>query len=336
MLIKKTKCNNCGSSKMKLSATAYVYCDYCASLIDFDLSKFLGISGSSLHKMTSQASEAGQLANESKQMKLAEQVSEKADTMYLAKVKEHKEVSDKLSPLLQAALADGDREKYEELCKELQEHYVISSGSTLSPRVGDPRYKEKFVKYLVLTTTERNFNPGLVELTSDLGKVTAAIKWDMSDPAAMAIPVSDFKAMIQSYTAFLDGCNRKYAELGYFEYEPERMGPELVKEIALSTFVQAWVPYIKKDELRGILEEFNLLGEYQELPNVKLNERICGQCGNMLLVAENAKKTLCECCGYIMDTENINFDCPGCTAPVSFPLDKEEFNCPSCQTLIQK
>ena len=321
---------------MKLSVTAYIYCDYCASLIDFDLSKFLGISGSALYDTVSSANEVANASDEERQMEMANEVLERSKNLYSSDVLEHKKVSDQFSPLMQAAIESGEREKYEEYCEKVQQDYVVNFANKFSPRVGDPEYQKKFVHYLVKTETERNFHPGILELTENIGKRTAAIQWDMSNPSAIAIPVQDFRELCQSYLSFLDGCNNRFSEMGLFELDPEKTGPELTKKISFSTFVQAWISYLKESDVKEVLKELNLLDEYHPLPKVKFNERICGQCGNKLLALDNSKKTLCECCGFILNTEDTKFDCPGCSAPVSMPVDKTELNCPSCNTLLAR
>ncbi|HEY7881916.1 MAG TPA: hypothetical protein VID31_13760, partial [Streptosporangiaceae bacterium] len=116
--VKRCTCVTCGAPKQLPSATAYVYCDYCASLVDFDLR---------------QACEGDTLPGPE----------------YVALVNSSQAAS-------QAAVAAGDRDGYRAIQERIFSAYVANVPMAVSHRARNDRgYRQAYVRYMAEAAVAR-------------------------------------------------------------------------------------------------------------------------------------------------------------------------------------
>jgi hypothetical protein len=103
--IKLSRCHVCNATKGRPSPTAYVFCDYCGALIDFDFQTAIG------------------------------------DTRSKLPGPEYERLRAALAPRLQQAQASGDRAASLELQPQLFAAYVEACPAACSPRINDPVWR---------------------------------------------------------------------------------------------------------------------------------------------------------------------------------------------------
>lgn len=121
--IKLTRCHLCNATKVRRSPTAYVYCDYCGALTDFDF-----------------------------QVAISDQRSKLPGPKY-------EQLAAELGPQLQAAKEANDKPAYLALQRTLYEAYVAACPAACPPRVNDPVYRAKYVEQAARGATESAFDP---------------------------------------------------------------------------------------------------------------------------------------------------------------------------------
>src|SRR6185437_11131733 len=142
--LKRVVCHECGATKAKRSATAFVYCDYCASLTDWDF-----------------------------QIAISDPRSKLPGPMYEAAVA-------RVSGALAAALARGDRTQYLALQREIFAAYVEACPASVPPRCGDPTYRAAFIEYSAEGATRTAFNPRARANTEAMNAAVKKLKWEQT------------------------------------------------------------------------------------------------------------------------------------------------------------
>ena len=110
--VKRVDCPSCGGPKKLASASAYVYCDYCGALADFDFSRAC------------------------------------SDASMAVPGPEYAKLVNGLQPQLKAALQAGDRESYRALQRQIFEAYATACPRALSHRISDPDYRANLVDFM--------------------------------------------------------------------------------------------------------------------------------------------------------------------------------------------
>ena len=119
-LVKKVVCQGCGAPKAIPPKTAYVYCDHCGELCDYDFriacSRPAALPGPAYENLRAQ-----------------------------------------IAVGLDNAKKKGDRKSYKEVQKRLYEAYVVECPMACPPRVGDAGYRARYVEYFASTATDNDF-----------------------------------------------------------------------------------------------------------------------------------------------------------------------------------
>jgi len=126
--ILRTTCARCGRARIRPWATAYVYCDYCAELVDFDAA------------FTRTAT---------------------AGPVYEAFVAE-------LAPIVESALADNDIDGMTIAQHRLFDAWLDTCPLAVSIRVRRPDYRARFVDYLAEAETVAAFDAEAVRLRAEM------------------------------------------------------------------------------------------------------------------------------------------------------------------------
>ncbi len=122
-------------------STAYVYCDYCGILIDWDF------------QIAINSSESAQPGPQYEALCVA------------------------LHPKMEEARLAGDMTRYTECQRELFSLHAEACPASYSPRIGDPAYREAIANYLATMQTISAFDEETMQLSEEMGKAMRTLRW---------------------------------------------------------------------------------------------------------------------------------------------------------------
>lgn len=291
MRIKKTTCHRCGAVKARRSPTAWIFCDFCGALTDFDF-----------------------------QRSVTDPRSKRPGPAYEALLAQ-------VAPLLQQARATRDGMTYLTLQRQLLWAWVDACPASCSPRVADPSYRLRFVDFRAQWATLLAFEPSLAAAVERQTAAVAAMRWAV--PARLADP-ERFWTLVAA-VEHLQSVSREVAQRSQVpSLNPDGDTP-VNERIEASVFVQGWLPYLAPEVGEVLLERFGLQGEYVELIEGTFERLPCGACKADGFRAEGAQRCVCDGCGRLLradafvpctncgakllaPAEEPAFSCPFCEA----------------------
>lgn len=318
MRIKRLTCRACGGPKVTPLRTAYVYCDYCGALTDFDF----------------------QIAN-------ATAGSARPDPQFEA-------LSLYLRPRLAEALGRGDRHGYGSVQTQLFEAHIRTCPAAYSPRVGDPMYRQGILGYCVASRVVVDFDPALKRLEQDVEKAEQTMRWVEIDTGARwgygsapqpSAPCPDtmyrsfarsdrFWNLFNAWNVRIGAIFAAYDRAGVVRTHPDKAPSDLLMRIDASVFVQKWLPSLQPDDAARLLATTRLSGEYVEQEAPKTIEKHCGICSADLPIVQGARCVLCFSCGYLLDVGLPDIVCHHCGYTFS-PSGGRTASCPKCRATAQ-
>ncbi|MCK5795644.1 MAG: hypothetical protein KAI47_00560 [Deltaproteobacteria bacterium] len=294
-MIRGRRCPTCGSMKINPPLTAYIYCDFCGTLFDYDAS----VSWS----------DAGTLDSEDVDATLNQASGKK----------------------LRAAFEAGDKAEYARILRWRNEVAIEVAPEGYSPRIGDPEYRQTLIeKVLVPWQVATRFDANYMALSKEVDaasevaieKVTKYIgKLNMgSDPESEKMLRR--KETCRTKILALLKVSRKLWQLegailereGIFAAHPDSFTRELFMRTNASNFVRPWLGMVPGDVGEELLNAAGVRDEYIKGPAVEMEKRGCGQCGRKLEIPKGAERMVCEGCGQVLDLKNRTFPCPQCGA----------------------
>jgi hypothetical protein len=127
--VKKVDCSRCGAPKRLPSKTAYLYCDHCGSLVDYDF------------RLANMGTNAGY-----------------TNTVY-------RQIVAPVQPEIDRARAFQDKDRYRELTKGVYLEWLRQCPQAASPRVSsDEDFRERMAGYLAECMVVRDFDANLAML----------------------------------------------------------------------------------------------------------------------------------------------------------------------------
>lgn len=296
--IKRVTCHACGAQKATRSATAFVYCDCCAALTDWDF-----------------------------QIAISDPSSRLPGPAYEALLKE-------LGDPLAAALAQKDRDAYLALQRRVFASYVEACPAACPPRCRDPEYRARFVEYSAEGATIGAFEPDSSGRAAALDAAVKAIEWTMEGGAVKAEPRS-FWRMFDAFAATMEDPPEGRAHPAFALAHPDGAPVSLLRKMAMSMFVQGWIPYLTEEMTRALLERTGLASEYVQAPDVKAHDAACGHCGGAMKLVDGATRALCDGCGHVVGAGRAVVPCVSCGAALAMPEGANAFACPFCRAELR-
>lgn len=304
------RCHSCGGPKLLPSPSAYVYCDYCGALSDWDF----GAACAKGNALPGPAYEA---------------------------------LHRRLAPLIRAAVQYQDVARCKALYGELFTQHIYYCPSSYSPRIVEPSYRAQYLDYFTDIMTLREIEPNVVRHTQWLDQRIKELRQAqaMQVPALALGPFrfavlgapmnTQFpdQAFWNVYTAFRAQyrVQLQAAEAhGALAKYPDDVSFELLERIGISTFVQGWLPFISPAAQSALLHDAKLNDSYVDVSPPALQLRRCGGCGERLDVVTGARQVICFRCGNKVDVQGAEFPCPGCGGPSSVPHRATAHTCPFC------
>lgn len=298
MKIKQVTCPACGSPKMTESKTAYIYCDFCAQYIDLDFKKAINSKGS---KMPGP---------------------------------EYRNLYASMQGEINKAIRNKDKEAFEKCHNTLWNAYIDSCPAMFSPKIKNKGYRDAMVKYMTEQYWLTAITKELAESEKRMDDAIVNYQKMMFSPNKSG--ESAFMKLFYTYKDNTELVMKRLQEAGILDIYPDRVTPGIVAKASYSFFVEGWMNYASEEDIQKVIEITELEGRYIDVEPPQTNERHCGNCGSKKRVVEGSKKVLCEECGTNMNVAKAEIACMKCSAPVSFPEDKNEFSCPYCDTLIRE
>jgi DNA-directed RNA polymerase subunit RPC12/RpoP len=295
--VKRCTCVTCGAPKQLPSATAYVYCDYCASLVDFDLR---------------QACEGDTLPGPE----------------YVALVNSSQAAS-------QAAVAAGDRDGYRAIQERIFSAYVANVPMAVSHRArNDQGYRQAYVRYMAEAAVARAFDPAYQVLEAEMRQRVMGLRYtgNMLSPT---VDPDSFWPMAGTLEKQIELSQAHYRSGGFADIDPDR-GEHLLPKMAWSGFCQGWLGMLPTDAAARLLQQTGLTSEYVPVAATRGQPRHCGGCGAEFTALPGANAIVCEGCGRTMHLGDAEIPCASCGAAMTLPAGADETSCPFCQSLVRR
>ncbi len=298
--VKKTTCHNCGGAKTLAPKTAYVYCDFCGSLTDYDFQKACEnpqsmMPGPAYEAMVRETNADAQLARETK-----------------------------------------DKDKFYEIQSRLFDRWIELCPNAVSPRAKkDPEYRKALVEYMAKTAVINEFDPEYQAFAAQVKEKVIGIKWIGMYPK-MTAEGATFWPMYDVVKAQLAHSFYILREAGVLDLHPDQAPESLQQRMTWSMFCQGWLPTLAPEDSEKMIADAGLKGEYSKLEPVETTLRHCGGCGGELHMVKGAKTMLCEDCGTRIDVGDPEVNCVNCAGMISFPVGKNRLQCPFCKAEAQR
>ncbi len=297
--IKRCSCRVCSAPKTTPSTHAYVYCESCGELVDFDF----------------------QAAVKDKRSKLP-------GPAYEALVRKH-------TPALESAKAAGDIERYRGLQELIYDAYCAHCPAALSPRVGDPQYRQRFVAYSAAAQTLTDLTPATAATFQAQQAAVGALKWNRANPMSPRVTGDSFWPLIDAVKAHQAGSLDLIESNGLLERHPDRPTREIMRRIGTSLLVQGWMPNLERADAERLLDETGMRDEYVHVEPPQLHTGACPACSAPVEVVAGARRVVCYTCGHMVGVGAGELRCHGCATPMVVPEGSTAFSCPSCDVELQ-
>lgn len=298
--VKKTTCHNCGGAKTLAPKTAYVYCDFCGSLTDYDFQKACenpqsNMPGPAYEELVRQTNNDAALARQTK-----------------------------------------DRDKFYEIQSRLFDRWIELCPNAVSPRAKkDPEYRAQLVKYMATTATVNEFDETYQQYAEQVKKDVMGIKWNGMFPK-MTADGATFWPMYKTVKDQLEYSFTVLKKEGVLDMHPDQAPESLQRRMTYSMFCQGWLPTLAEEDSEKMIADAGLKGEYSKLEPTETDLRHCGGCGGDLQMVKGAKVMLCEDCGTKVDVANPEVNCKNCAGMISFPVGVNRLQCPYCKAEAQR
>ena len=297
--VKRGACPGCGAPKVRRSTFAYVYCDFCGELYDFDF-----------------------------QACLADKRSRLPGPAYEGLVRGFQPELDRLRGL-------DDRAGYQAVQERIFKAYADACPAALSPRIGDPDYKARYAHHAAACQTAAEFDPEAKAAFAAQQQAVGLLTWDRSNPLSPRARPETFWPMIDAVFASQYAAQAAHTSAGVINQHPDHASPEVQLRIGLSLLVQGWLPFVSGEDGQKLIERADLKDEYVEVEPAPTHSGPCPCCGAPLEVVEGAKRVLCPACGHLAGVGNGTVRCHGCGAPATLPEGSSLFKCGSCEAELR-
>ncbi len=294
--IKRGNCSQCGAPKSLPSPTAYIYCDYCGSLMDYDF----------------------RLAN--------------ADTNAgLTNTVFHRIIATVQVPLAQAR-ARGDRDAYRQIYRQVFSQWLQECPMAASPRAKtDMVFRDQLIAYFAECSVVKDLDPRQSQLDVRMNALTAALQ-RIPVPGGAWRVVGPFWEMAALFKQQMEMTYALLKEMGVLAMDPDHAPEGVPIQMEYSTFCQGWLPHLSPEDGERLLKFYGLAAEYDEVKPQQTDSHLCGACGSEIHSLPNAKQVVCESCGFKIDVGSQAIPCGKCGALLSLPVSTNHVICPYCST----
>lgn len=295
--VKRCSCAVCGAPKKLPTVTAYVYCDYCAALIDYDLRRACegDTTPGSAYAATVNATQAAS----------------------------------------RAAVAAGDRAAYRDLQRKVYEAYVANVPMAVSHRAqNDPGYCAAYVSTMAEFALARAFDPAAQALEAEMKQRVMSIRYGGPMISPTVAPDS-FWPVADTLEKQIENSLSLYRSAGLAEIDPDH-AEHLTGKFAWSGFCQGWLGMLPAGAAEQLLDRAGLTNEYVPIQANDGQPRSCGGCGGKFTALPGATAVICDGCGRKMDPSSSEIPCAYCGATLTLPSGADRVACPFCQSAVER
>lgn len=291
-----SRCPGCGAAKTRPSPTAYVYCDFCGSLADYDFRK------------------------------ACEQPRSLPGPVYEALVA-------RLKAPLAAAYEAGDAVAYATLQASLLDAWVEACPHAVPPRCADPGFRREYVAQMAASAAFSAFDERARTLAAATDAAVASLAWKtrgnraIADPARFAA-VADAVLAQQAYVQSAE-------VLATLPPSPDNAPPHLQQRLALAMFVQGWLPYLDDASAAALLARTGFAQNYVTADVVDGTHANCGHCAADVVLLPGATRAVCDGCGRRLKLDAA-IDCRGCGHDLRFGDGDDSMTCPYCRARVER
>jgi len=298
--IKRVNCSQCGAPKSLPSATAYIYCDFCGSLMDYDF----------------------RIANANTNAGLT-------NTVY------HRIIATVQVPLSQAQIR-GDKDACRQIYKQVYTQWIAECPMAVSPRAkNDLTFREQMVAYLAECAVTKDFDPQQTPLEAQMQMLAASLQ-RIPTPGGAWMVASNFWAYADVFKKQMESVYALMHQLGVDSMDPDHAPDGVAIRMEYSTFCQGWLPHLSPTDGERLLKFYGLSAEYDEVKPQTTDRHQCGACGSELQTIPGARQVICENCGFSIDVGSQAIPCRKCGALLSFPVSANQLVCPYCSTDLHR
>ena len=298
--VKQVTCPRCGAPKRLPSKTAYLYCDHCGSLVDYDF------------RLANSGTNAG-LTNTVFHQLIAPVQGE-----------------------LDRARAAGETGRYRELLRGVYTEWLRQCPQAASPRArSDPDFRDRMAAYCAESQLRKDFDPGLATLEMQMNAVIATLQRRPNGTGPWLVS----EGIWQVASLFKELIDRSYEMLGavgVLAMDPDEAPPGVPVRMEYSTFCQGWIPHLPPGDVDRFLGIFGLTAEYARADVSDAVTKNCGRCGDKRATLPEANAVVCESCGTKLDIAGGEVPCQTCGAPLSFPVGASGIECPYCHSATHR
>jgi len=294
--IKRVSCSQCGAPKSRPSTTAYIYCDFCGSLMDYDF------------RMANANTNAGITNTIYSRIMMTVQM-----------------------PLMQAK-ARNDREAVRQIYKQVFTQWLQECPNAASPRaIKDMEFRKQFIDYCAECAVIKDMDPNQATLQVKMDGLVARLQ-RIPTPGGAWMAAGPFWEYAALFKEQMEGTYALIRQLGADQLDPDHASPEVALRMEYTTFCQAWLPHLSAADGERVLKFYGLNSEYDEVQPHESEQRHCGSCGSDVEALPGAKQVVCESCGFTLDVGSQAIPCQKCGALLSFPVSTNHVVCPYCST----
>ncbi len=298
--VKRVSCAQCGGPKTLPSPTAYLYCDFCGQLVDYDFRRAnrgtnAGLTNTVFHRLVAEA-----------------------------------------APALVRARTSGDRDAYLGLQRQVFSRWLEHCPDAASPRARtDERFRSAFVEYCAASTTAKDLDPAQADQNARSEALAASLQriptpggaWRVAGPFREYAAL--FKRQMEEVYAMLD-------RTGVTALDPDHPPGGVAVRMELSTFCQAWLAHLSDADGDRLLREYGLDADYVEVTDQPTEGRTCGGCGADLRTVPGARVVVCDACGRRIEVGAGRAPCRACGVELSYPEGADRVTCPACGSATQR
>jgi DNA-directed RNA polymerase subunit RPC12/RpoP len=294
--VKQVDCSRCGATKQLPTKTAYLYCDFCGALIDYDF----------------------RVGNFGTNAALTNQVF----AFLMAPVQTD----------LERAIVLKDRDRYRQLIRPVYQEWMRQVPMACSPRAtSDEDFRKRTVDYMVECLVTREFSPQAHGVGDQLAAATRALQ-RIPQPNGDWLVGDGIWQVAALYKQQMEMSYQLLKDTGVLAMEPEETPMSVQLKMEYSYFCQNWLPKIPPQDTDRFLAFFGLKSEYTKANIANADTRKCGGCGDELKTVPGAQAVICESCGRKLDIAGGEVPCQRCGAPLSFPVGVGTLPCPYCHS----
>ena len=303
MKIKKFTCINCGAPKVNEYKSPYIMCDYCGSFTDIDYTLGLDTWNESPERTQEYVQKKFYYINE-----------------------------------IEKALKKNDKVKYKQQQIAYWDFYYKTYPAYLPPSVDT---EEKYNAYIELcgeSSTEYGFDPKWQDYGSRQEKLQHGLTYYTFNGETKVEASGFFKLAEFFIDMTKEGMRVFYSDPKYALMND--VFPEKVHlKMKLSMFVQVWLPYLKNDEQKKLLDKSGFNMQYVDIERPAGREGECEHCKSEIYIPEGSYKVFCEKCRKTTKVQQ-SFKCMSCGAENSVPeYPAKPIDCEFCgveNRLIQR